>query len=64
MTELHLSPEGKLLVSCKHYEPANSGSPEAIALAASGSRPDTCLGCGGDGRDGPSCLCPIYGEDT
>lgn len=51
-----------LLRSCETYETAPPGSTSATELQASGHRPDTCIACGGDGQDGPTALCPSWGE--
>jgi hypothetical protein len=59
---LHVTPEGRLLAACPHYETAKPGTEAAANMAAGDFRTDTCMGCGGDGWHGPSCICPAFGE--
>jgi hypothetical protein len=47
-----------LLRSCPHYERL----PAVCDALKAGFDPETCGGCGGDPRRGPSCICPVYGE--
>jgi hypothetical protein len=48
----------EILKSCPHYEPLPQGC-DALEM---GYDPETCAGCGGEPRLGPSCICPVFGE--
>lgn len=49
----------ELLVSCPHYEKLD---PQCDAIRCGDYDIETCGGCGGDPRLGPSCICPVFGE--
>jgi hypothetical protein len=64
----HPATPAERLRACPHYEQLPEGCDALVhteidrRLGRPAPDPETCGGCGGDTRDGPSCICPVYGE--
>lgn len=49
---------------CRHYSRIPFAVRVDMELATGRALdPSTCSNCGGDENHGPSCLCPVFGED-